>query len=132
MGYTCHQLGIPTYPMWAIPVTNWVHLPIRCGLYMSPTGYTYLSDVGYTCHQQGIPIRCGLYLSPTDYTYQMWAVPVINWVNLPIRCGLYLVPVTNLLYLPNRCGLYLSGTDYTYLSDVGYTCRELTVPTYPI
>ena len=45
----------PTYQMWAIPVTKRVYLPTRYGLYLSPNGYTYLPDVGYTCHQMGIP-----------------------------------------------------------------------------
>ena len=89
-GYTWHQLGIPTYQMWAIPVTNWVYtyqmwaipvtnwvyLPTKCGLYLSPTGYTYLPNVGYTCHQPGIP------------SYQMWAIPLINWIHTGHQPGI--------------------------------------------
>ena len=95
VGYTCHQLGIPTYQTWAIPVINWVlptyqtwaipviswvYLPTRRGLYLLPTGYTYLPDVGYTCHQLGIPTfqSCGIHFTnwiysipPTRPTYQM-------------------------------------------------------------
>ena len=111
-----------------LPSTGY-YLPTRRGLYLSPTEYTYLPDVGYTCHQLGIltrrglyllptgyylPTRCGLYLSPTGYTYQTWAIPVTNWV-----------------YLPTRCGLYLSPTEYTYLQDVGYTCHQLGITYLP-
>ena len=110
VGYTCHQLGIPTYQMWAIPVTNWVYLPTRRGLYLSSTGYYLPTRRGLYLWQTGyyLPTRCGLYLSPTGYTYlphvgytchqlriptyQIWAIPVTNWVYLPFRAVVFTLP----------------------------------------